>query len=118
LVETKKKKRFGGFTKVDWVKEDRGNINDPNAFLFSLDNKKKYKILKPQSAFSCYQSSHTLIYGNKSDAKGIYLNNNFLSCSNHEDQSTRIYEVPSDFCLTGEEDFNVDEVEVYQIIFE
>ena len=118
MVETKKKKRFGGFTKVDWVEEELRNINDPNAFLFSLDNKKKYKILKPQSAFSCYSRSNTLVYGNKSDGKGIYLPNNFLSCLNREDQSTRIYEVPSDFCLTGEKDFEVDEVEVYQIIFE
>ena len=118
LVETKKKKRFGGFTKEDWIKSDYSNIKDPNAFLFSLDNKKIYKILKSQCAFSCYSDSDTLVYGNQSDGKGIYLTDNFLSNSNREDQSTRVYEVPSDFCLTGEKDFKVDEVEVYQIIFE
>ena len=117
LIETKKKRRFGGFTKVDWIKEDHGKINDPNAFLFSLDNKNKYKILKSQCAFSCYSGSYTLIYGNQGDGKGIYLPNNFLRKSNREDQSTRVYEVPSDFCLTSEKDFEVDEVEVYQIIF-
>lgn len=76
IVETSDEKRFGGFTKVDWKDcSYNGKIEDKNAFLFSLDKKNKYKILKPE--IECYDSN-TLVYGNNSDGKGIYLYNNFL----------------------------------------
>ena len=115
LIQTKKGKRFGGFTKVDWTDEN-GRKNDPNAFLFSLDNKCEYKILKSNLAFY-YYSSNPLVYGNNSDGKGIYLNNNFLKDnSNTEDHSTKVYDMPSDYCLTGDENFGVEEVEIFQII--
>ena len=71
LIQTKKGKRFGGFTKVDWTDEN-GRKNDPNAFLFSLDNKCEYKILKSNLAFSFY-SSYPLVYGNNSMEKGFTL---------------------------------------------
>ena len=117
LIQTKKGKRFGGFTKVDWD-ESGTNKNDPNAFLFSLDNKCKYKILKSNLAFA-YYSSEPLVYGNDGDGKGIYLKENFLKDKyNNEDHSTRVYDVPSDYCLTGENNFEVEEVEIFQIIYE
>ena len=118
LIQTKKGKRFGGFTKVDWTDESGTKKNDPNAFLFSLDNKCKYKILKSNLAF-VYFGSNPLVYGNDSDGKGIYLNENFLKDKyNTEDHSTRVYDVPSDYCLTGEKKFEVEEVEIFQTIFE
>ena len=85
--------------------------------MFSLDNKCKYKILKSKLAFA-YFDGNPLTYGNDYDSKGIYLNNNFLKFNNREDQSTRVYDVPSDYCLTGEKNFEVEEVEIFQIIFE
>ena len=116
LIKTKKNKRFGGFTMVDW-EENGGKMKDSKAFLFSLDNKAKYKILNSSLAF-VYFSSNPLCYGNNSDGKGVYLNDHFLNCENNEDQSSRVYEVPSDNCLSGEKLFRVDEVEIFQIIFE
>ena len=101
---------------VDW-KDESGNKKDEKAFLFSLDNKTKYQILKSGLAFA-YYSSNPLVYGNNCDAKGIYLNNNFLKNENNEDHSTRVYDVPSNYCLTGEKSYRVDEVEVFQIIYE
>ena len=118
LIQTKKGKRFGGFTKVNWTDESATKKNDPNAFLFSLDNKCKYKILKSDLAF-VYFGRNPLVYGNDSDGKGIYLNENFLKDKyNTEDHSTRVYDVPSNYCLTGEKNFEVEEVEIFQIIFE
>ena len=118
FVETKEKKRFGGFTKVSWKGNNHeGKVSDPNAFLFSLNNKCKYNILKSQLAFSCFSGS-TLVYGNDGDGKGIYLNDGFLKQSNREEQSTKAYDVPSDYCLTGQRDFWVNEAEVFQIIYE
>ena len=116
LIKTKKNKRFGGFTMVDW-EENGGKMKDSKAFLFSLDNKAKYKILNSSLAF-VYFSSNPLCYGNNSDGRGVYLNDHFLNCENNEDQSSRVYDVPSDNCLSGEKLFRVDEVEIFQIIFE
>ena len=118
FIETKEKKRFGGFTKVDWKDGNHeGNINDPNSFLFSLDNQRKYKILKPKQSFTCY-NGYTLVYGNNGDGKGAYLPENFFKKESREDQSTKVYDVPSDYCLTGQKNFMVNEAEVFQIIFE
>ena len=48
-----------------------------------------------------YYNSNPLVYGNDFDGKGIYLNNNFLKDnSKAENHSTRVYDVPSDYCLT------------------
>lgn len=40
LIKTKKGRRFGGFSKAEW-KNASIILEDNNAFLFSLDNKKK-----------------------------------------------------------------------------
>ena len=85
--------------------------------MFSLDNKCKYKILKSNLAFA-YFDGYPLTYGNDYDSKGFYLYNNFLKNTNIENHSTRVYDVPSDYCLTGEQNFGVEEVEIFQIIFE
>ena len=117
FIQTKKGKKFGGFTKNNWTDESGIKKADPNAFLFSLDNKAKYRILKSNLAF-VYFNTNPLCYGNDSDGYGIYLNENFLENKNKEDQYSRVYDVPSDNCLTGETNFEVEEVEIYQINFE
>ena len=73
--------------------------------------------MKSQIAFSCF-SGNTLVYGNDCDSKGIYLYDGFLKKQNREDQSTKAYDVPSDYCLTGQREFMVNEAEVFQIIYE
>ena len=119
LIKTKKGRRFGGFSKIEW-KDDYGTIRlkDNNAFLFSLDNMKKYNILKPEVAIACYPDQYCLVYGNNGDGKGIYLSSSFLYDYCTENQSNRVYDVSSDYCLSGENEFLVEEVEVYQIIFD
>ena len=78
----------------------------------------KYKILNPEFAIGCYPISYCLVYGNKGDGCGVYLPNNFLSSNfNRENHSNKVYNVPSDHGLTGENDFEIQEVEVYQVIF-
>ena len=86
--------------------------------MFSLDNMEKYNILKPEEAIACQPDGFCLIYGNNGSSNGIYLNENFLKEKNIENHNPKVYNVPSDFCLTGENKFEVEEVEVYQILFE
>ena len=120
LIKTKKGRIFGGFSKAEWTnKKGVVRLYDNNAFLFSLDNMKKYKILKPELALYCFPEYDCLVYGNNQDAKGLFLHNNFLKFENQgtENNSSRVYDVTSDYCLSNEEHFSVEEVEVYQIIF-
>ena len=120
LIKTKKGRIFGGFSKAEWTnKKGVVRLYDNNAFLFSLDNMKKYKILKPELAIYCFPEYDCLVYGNNQDAKGLFLHNNFLKFENQgtENNSSRVYDVTSDYCLSNEEHFSVEEVEVYQIIF-
>ena len=79
---------------------------------------KKYNILKPELAIACYPKENSLVYGNNGDGNGIYLTKSFLNDYSIEDHSNRVYDVSSDFCLSGQNEFLVEEVEVYQIIFD
>ena len=119
IIKTKNNRIFGGFSTAEWS-DKKGVIKlyDKSAFLFSIDNMQKYEILKPELAIGCYPQSNCLVYGNNQDAAGLYLDNNFLnSTCNGENHKTRVYNVPSDYCLTGQNKFETEEVEVYQVKF-
>ena len=119
LIKTKKGRKFGGFTFGKWNnKKETLKQTDSEAFLFSLDNMKNYKILKPNLAIVSYPDhSSFLTYGNNGDGCGIYLKNNFLTEGGHENHLSKVYNVDSKFSLSEEENFEIEEVEVYNIIF-
>ena len=116
IIKTKKGKIFGGFTTAEWVKE-KIKLKDDKAFLFSINNKKKYDILKPDIAISCHPEKFTLMYGNNDDRFGIRLLNGFLGRNSYENLESKAYDVPTKFCLTGNNIFLTEEAEVYQVIF-
>ena len=119
LIKTKKERKFGGFTFGKWS-DKQGILKqaDSEAFLFSLNNMKKYKILKPNLAIASYSDhSSFLTYGNNGDGCGIYLKNNFLTEGGKENHTSKVYNVDSQYCLSTEENFSVEEVEVYYILF-
>ena len=118
LIKTKKGRKFGGFTFGKWNdKQKIPNQTDSEAFLFSLNNMKKYKILKPNLAIASYSDhSSFLTYGNNGDGCGIYLKNNFLTEGGKENHTSKVYNVDSQYCLSTEENFSVEEVEVYYIL--
>ncbi len=119
LIKTKKNRIFGGFSTAQWTnKNGEIKLYDKTAFLFSLDDMKKYNILKPELAIKCFPEEACLVYGNNYDGYGIILYDNFLKINNKENHKSRVYNVPSDFCLSGENYFEVEEVEVYQVIYE
>ena len=116
LIKTKKGKIFGGFTTAEWVKE-KTKLTDYKAFLFSINNKKKYDILKPEIAISCYPDKFTLMYGNNDDRFGIRLLNGFLKRNSYENLESKAYDAPTKFCLTGNNIFLTEEAEVFQVNF-
>ena len=119
LIKTKEDRKFGGFTKEEWTdQKGRIKLRDENAFLFSLDNKSKYDVVKPDIAISCYPEAYTLVYGNKDDRYGIRLFSRFLNKKNYENLSSGVYNAPSENCLSGSNKFEVEDVEVFKVIFE
>ena len=119
VIKAKNGRRFGGFTKAEWT-DQKGKVilKDENSFLYSIDNKEKYDILKSESAISCYPYDYTLVYGNKQDRYGIRLFSRFLEKSSYENLASKVYNVPQEICLSGKNKFEVEEVEIFQIIFE
>ena len=119
IIKTTKGRKFGGFTFGEW-NDKQGTLKqtDTEAFLFSLNNMKKYKILKPNLAIvSVSDHSSFLTYGNNGDGCGIFLRDKFLTNGGHENHTSKVYDADSKYCLSTEENFIVEEVEVYYIIF-
>ena len=83
-------------------------------FFFSLDKLKKYDIKKPEYAMY-YSQSYGPCFGYTCD---IYLNDGFLKRNDNGERNASYYtyDVPNDVEFTGESKFEVEEVEVYQIL--
>ena len=79
---------------------------------------KKFKILKPELSIGCCPNAALLAYGNNGDGFGIYMYNNCFKSGGIENHKTKVYDVPSNNYLTGENQFEIEEIEVYQIVFE
>ena len=118
VIKSNKGKIFGGYSKAEWTdKSGMLRLYDNTAFLYSLDKMEKYKILKPELAICCNPGDNCIAYGNNGDNNGICLKPNFLKKVNLENHESKVYNVPEDFYLSGEKMFNIEDVEVYQIIF-
>ena len=116
LIKTKKNRIFGGFSNAEWT-EKLGFKYDKTAFLFSLNSMEKFKILKPEKSIHCV-NNYLLMYGNSDQGDGIYINNDCFKNFGYENHFTKVYDVPSDYYLTGENIFEIEEIEFYQIKFE
>jgi hypothetical protein len=115
LIKTKKNRKFGHYTESKLVSKNKGSCSkDERAFLFSLNTMKKYKIIKPENAI-WYGENFGPCFGSGCD---IFLSAGFLSHENNVERnaSYKTYDVPTNNEFTGESNFGVNEVEVYQII--
>ena len=119
LIKSKNNKKFGGFTKANWTdKKGKIKIKDESAFIFSLNKLKKYDVLQSDIAIACYPDGYLLMYGNNFDRYGLRIYSGFLEKGNYENFKNKSYDTNDPFCLSGENEFYVDELEVFLIIFE
>ena len=119
LIKSKRKKKFGGFSTAEWTdKKGKIQIKDESAFVYSLDKLEKYDVLKPEIAVVCYPTNFIIMYGNGFNRYGLRIPSKFLEKGSYENFDNRSYDTPDKYCLNGESEFNVDELEVFQIIFE
>ena len=66
---------FGGFTTLMWDRSGKCKQNDPCAFIFSINNKKKYKCTDQSSCIGCHPS-YGITFGGGLD---IYIADNSAS---------------------------------------
>ena len=112
LVETDKNKRFGGFTTQTWD-GDRIKKTDQFAFIFSLDKLKIYEIKNGANAIECYNNYGPIFSGY------FLINDNSLKYGGRTFLKGNNYPINENLELTGSKDkFGVNEIEVFQIIFE
>ena len=109
IIMSKEGYKFGGYTNQKWTKNVRNKDN--NAFVFSLDKKKKYKILKAEK--STYFCDSYWLFGYSDNAIVIYdkcSNNN----SNYVGKGT--YDIKDNGELNGgNQNFTVKNMEVYHL---
>ena len=117
IIKTNKNYIFGGFTKTGWKKNKGKDFFDSNAFIFSYNLKKIYKIKNPEFALHCQSGDCRLSFGSTSYA--ILLGNNFLTKNSGRIGEMIDYngETSKMEINGGEKDYQVLELEVFQITF-
>jgi hypothetical protein len=114
LGKTKNGNRFGGYTSVALTKNSSDNaINDPNAFVFSIDKKYKYNTNNPSYAVRS-NSSRGPCFGSNCP---FYIGNKFLTQNTSYSNPSNDYNSPP-YVLTGAQYFTLEELEVYKVKFE
>lgn len=110
VIETNKNKRFGGFTFCNW---SGNNIDkkDNNAFLFSIDRKEIYEIIKGKYAIGCFPKFGPVFYGCQ-----IRIFDDFLKNGGTTHLKNTVFKTTEDFVLSGERNYGVKELEVHEVL--
>ena len=117
LFKTIKGIILGGYTEVGY-KGNKGNIIDNNAFFFSCDRKKIYIVKQNQTAI-LDGIGYGPTFGNCTTI--ICIGGNMLSyhCCTTTVNSSNFEGLNSDYEITnGEQNFYLQEIEVYKILFD
>ena len=111
LVETDKGKRFGGFTTCSWS-GDCIDKKDEDAFVFSLDKMEIYENIPGEDAIGCYPKFGPIFLGCQ-----IRIFDNAFTKGGTTFEKGLNFNTEEDFELTdGDRNFNVREIEVYEVI--
>lgn len=109
IIKTTNGYKFGGYTTQQWKE---GKIKDNNAFVFSIDKKKKYNINQPENAIGFAKGAYWL-FGCTYNAIVIYEN-----CTGINDNyvGNETYNIQEKFELNGgEKNFTVKSFEIFLI---
>jgi len=105
---------FGSFFKIKIEVKHNIYIKDENAFVFSLNNNKIYKILIPEYAFRFY-NDYPLLIGNTGNGNGFYFDSDSIYDKGLL-RNPKIYDFEKNNELTeGSAEFN--ELEIFEINF-
>jgi hypothetical protein len=118
IIETTKGRRFGGYTSLSWDSSS-GWKNDKEAFLFSLDNDKKYEVIQ-EAKYKVYSNTgFGQWFGDNGNIGLAYEKNYFIGNDTHrENFADKCYSTTVENELSGGKTFNISKMEVYQVINE
>ena len=105
---------FGSFIKIKIEVNHNTHQKDENAFVFSLNNNKIYKILKPENAIRFYEG-YPIMIGNTGSGNGFYFSSDSIYDKDLLN-NPKIYDFQKNYELTeGSSKFN--ELEVFELNF-
>ena len=118
IIETTKGRRFGGYTSLSWDSSS-GWKNDKEAFLFSLDNDKKYDVIQ-DAVYKVYSNTgFGQWFGSNGNIGLAYEKNYFIGNDTHQENfGDKCYSTTVENELSGGKTFNISKMEVYQVINE
>ena len=111
LVETDQGRRFGGFTTCSWAGECIEK-KDEDAFVFSLDKMMIYENIPGEEAIGCYPKFGPIFLGCQ-----IRIYDNAYTKGGTTFEKGLNFNTEEDYELNGgERNFNIREIEVYEVI--
>ena len=111
LIETDKGKRFGGFTTCSWA-GDCQEKKDEDAFVFSLNKMQVYENIPSELAIGCYPNFGPIFLGCQ-----IRIYDHAFTNGGTTYEKGLNFNTEEDYELTGgDKNFNVKEIEVYEVI--
>jgi hypothetical protein len=118
FIETMRGVRFGGYTSLSWDQTGSYKTNDTEAFLFSLDNQRKYAITNQSNVIYC-NSAYNVTFGGGHDFYIADYIGHTGSYSNfpHSFGKNDNFENRGQTYLTGGYYFIVKEIEVFSVVF-
>ena len=87
--------------------------SDKNAFIFSLNNNKIYKVLKPEQAIRFYNNNDVIYSSNNANSNGFYVSGNII-CDGGTSREPKIYDFERNSELTEGRNV-INEIEIFQI---
>jgi len=113
IIETTKGHKFGGFTTKFWNgKSNESNcIYDNNAFIFSLDTKKKYKVINSEKAIGT--GSNFLLFFGYSENSIVTYDKGCNNTGNYIAGGAYNFDTKNE--NGGEHNFTIKSYEVYEI---
>ena len=110
LIETDKGVRFGGFTTKSWKGNNIKKI-DNYCFVFSLDKKKIYEVIRNQAAIGCYPKYGPVFFGCQIRIYDEFFKRGGTTCHKGLNfKTTQDYELNN-----GEKSFLVKDIEAYSL---
>ena len=93
------------------VKNDNLNIKDENSFIFSVQNKKKFKVLNPSEAIQV-RSNYLITFGVDGTGNDFYIQENSGGMNTKETYGDNNNETTN-----GNSSFTIDEFKVFELYF-
>ena len=93
------------------VKSDDLNIKDENSFIFSVQNKKKFKVLNPSKAIHV-SNDYLICFGGDGSGNDLYIESGNGGMNTTDTYGDKSYETTN-----GNSIFTTAEFKVFELIF-